>query len=150
MDDDPDGLLREQYGRAVDEYRFQVDLNWRRSQAYFVLCAGVLAASFATLPERSRVPDGMSVLAFVASLVVTVAATAASHTQNGYYRAARRTMAALEARLGLEEFGLRTTPGMRSGRRRRFGRVTTLQNVVFAMLGLVSIAGALAAAGVAA
>ncbi|WP_026910850.1 hypothetical protein [Patulibacter minatonensis] len=145
---DPDALLYAQYGRAVEEYRFQVDLNWRRSQSYFVLCAAVLAACFAVLSAGERVPDALGVLAFAASLAITIVAAAASHTQTGYYRAARQSVADLEGRLGISEFGLRTTPGMGSPVARRYGRVTTLQNLVFAVLGLVSVVGAFAAAGV--
>ncbi|MEV4419706.1 hypothetical protein AB0L40_06975 [Patulibacter sp. NPDC049589] len=124
-----------------------MDLNWRRSQAYFVLCAAVLAASFALLSNNDRVADVLVVLAFIASLVITGLAAVAGHTQHQYYRAARHRKLALERRLGLGEFALETTPGMGSSHLRRFGRVTTLQNLAFGMLAIVSASGALVASG---
>lgn len=37
--------LERQYDLAVAEYRFQVDLNWRRSEYFFVLNIGILVAA---------------------------------------------------------------------------------------------------------
>lgn len=139
--------LADQYRHAVEEYRFQTDLNWRRSQYYFVLCAAVLAASFTLLANADRFAGALVALAFAATFIITLLAIAASTTQHGYYREARDKKAVLEKRLGLGEFALNTTPGMGAGIARRFGKVTTFQNVVFAVLAIVSVAGFATAVG---
>lgn len=138
--------LWDQYVLAVEEYRFQVDLNWRRSQYSFALCAAVLAASFALLNSAAQVPDHLVALAFVASGSISLLAMATTRTQATYYRSARATKAVLEERLGLGEFALRTTPGMK-GRLPGLGKVKTFQNAVFGILALLSIAGVFATYG---
>lgn len=138
--------LWDQYVVAVEEYRFQVDLNWRRSQYSFALCAAVLAASFALLNSAARVPDLLIALAFGASAAISLLAMASMRTQAAYYRSARTTKTVLEERLGLGEFAIRTTPGM-GGRLRGVGNVKTFQSTVFSLLVALSVAGVLATYG---
>src|SRR4051794_5500131 len=61
--------LWQQYKNALDEYHFQVDLNWRRSQYYFVLSAALLAAAI-SLRFSSDIAEGVILALFVASALV--------------------------------------------------------------------------------
>jgi hypothetical protein len=68
----------------------------------------------------------------------------ATHTQIGYYHAARRQMQRLAENLELGELSLRTTPGL-GATVRRLGRVTTFQFTILALLGAADLAGGIVA-----
>lgn len=142
LDDD---RLWDQYARAVEEYRFQVDLNWRRSQYYFVLTAAVIGAAGALLTASAAVPSIVIVLLFVAGSVIALLAILANRTAKSYYETTRDLKGRLEDRLGLDELAIRTTEGM-GGRFSRLGRVTTFQTVMLATLLAASATGAVLAA----
>jgi len=63
--------LAEQYRLAIEEYRFQVDLNWRRSEYFFVLNIGVLIAA-STLSASELLPRALVGMVFgLGALLVT-------------------------------------------------------------------------------
>lgn len=134
--------LWDQYGRAIAEYRFQVELNWRRSQYFFVLNAAVFAAGVA-LVTSSTESEGLAIAVFFTGVVICVLALFATSTQHGYYKAARDVKARLEERLEMGDAALTTTPGMGSPVRRLLGRVTTLQRVMLVALLAANVVGAL-------
>lgn len=105
--------LDEQYRLAVGEYRFQVDLNWRRSEYFFVLNIGVLIAA-ATLLASESLPRALVGLVFGLGALLAGLSFLANNTQHSYYKAARELKEKLEDRLQLGEFALQTTPGMGS------------------------------------
>lgn len=70
----PDETVSRQYDRALEEYRFQVDLNWRRSEYFFVLNVGVLIAS-ATMFSSGDVPRELVTALFVVGALLAVDAS---------------------------------------------------------------------------
>jgi hypothetical protein len=125
VNEKPEQLLWDQYRVVIDEYRFQVDLNWRRSQYYFVLNAAILVASLGLFASNVAVPRTVIAIPFAMGLAVTLLAIAANQTQNAYYYAIRDKKQLLELRLGLGELAIQTTRGMGNRSFRRIGRVTT-------------------------
>jgi hypothetical protein len=107
---DPEPELREQYRLAVEEYRFQVGLNWRRSEYFFVLNVGVLVAG-ATLLASDKAPRALVGLVFMLGALLASLSFLANDTQSGYYHAARDLKKRLEERLDLGGGALATTPG---------------------------------------
>jgi hypothetical protein len=132
--------LREQYRLAVEEYRFQVDLNWRRSEYFFVLNIGVLVAG-ATLLASNGLPEALVGLVFVMGALLATMSFLANDSQHSYYKAARETKERLEEKLELGDVALRTTPGMGSGIA-RLGRVSTFLKTMLVAIALVDLVGA--------
>jgi hypothetical protein len=132
--------LQRQYDLAVAEYRFQVDLNWRRSEYFFVLNIGVLIAA-ATLLASHKVPRLLIASVFLVGLLLALLSILANETQTSYYRSARDLKKKLEGELGIARFALATTPGMGSPLR-RFGKVGTFLRIMLAAIALTDLVGA--------
>jgi hypothetical protein len=137
--------LWEQYGRVLDEYRFQVDLNWRRSQHFFVLCAAVLAAAGALLAASAPVPDLIIVLLFAGGGLIAILAIFATRTGHAYYQRTRDLKTLIEERLGLGDLAIKSTMGMGS-RAAKLGKVTSFQTTMLVVLAAASVAGAIVTA----
>jgi hypothetical protein len=135
-----DERLWEHYDRCIDEYRFQVNLNWSRSQYFFVLNVGVLIAGIGLL-SASPVPTAAPIVVFLLGALCAGIAMLVSRTQHGYYRNIRDLKQRLEVRLALGDDRIATTPGM-GGVRARLARLTTLQAVVLGALCLADLFGA--------
>jgi hypothetical protein len=131
--------LWEHYGRVLDEYRFQVNLNWSRSQYYFVLNVALLVAGVGLLStQRTPLPVAMAV--FLVGAASAVFAMLASSTQKSYYANTRDRKRELEEKLGLGALAIAPTPGM-GGVRGRLARVTTFQTFILIALLLADLAG---------
>lgn len=135
--------LWEHYKNALEEYRFQLQFNWSRSQYYFVLSAGLLAAAVG-LRISTDLPRLPLVALYGAAAIVAFLALFANATQTSYYRAARDKKQQLEEKLSIGDLALATTPAMGS-RRKRFGRVRTFQYTMLAVLLAISLVGAIEA-----
>lgn len=119
------------YKVAVEEYRFQAQYNWSRTQYLLGFNAAILAAAFA-LVERSR----GAALVFLVGLCAAVLSAAVVRQQHGYYRAARDHMRRVEDRYHLpDEERLDTTSTL--GGRTRF---VSVNQVVYLLLGLIGSA----------
>ena len=128
------------YRVAIEEYRFQVTLNWQRSQYYFVLNAALIAAGgslFGIQGDRGR---PFAAVLFFIGLVAVLLAILVTRTQHLYYREARDKLKQLQQRLGLGELGISTTPTM-SSRYERIAAVRTFNAVMFSLLGVIDLAG---------
>jgi hypothetical protein len=132
--------LERQYDRALAEYRFQVDLNWRRSEYFFVLNVGVLIAAL-TLVSADDVPRALVALLFGIGALLAGLSVLANETQHTYYRSARNLKQELEQRIELEELAIVTTQGMGSTLR-QLGRVRTFMKIMLIAIGLVDLGGA--------
>lgn len=146
-----DGLdqdrIWEQYGRLLDEYRFQVDLNWKRSQYFFVLNVGLLVAAVSLQSSKSAKP-GMVAAVFGAGVLLAAISILANYVQPGYYREAREAKRLAEERLGLGDLAIATTPGMRSAPQPWLQRVTRVRHALTGMLialAMIDVAGAIVA-----
>jgi hypothetical protein len=131
--------LWEHYGRVLDEYRFQVNLNWSRSQYYFVLNIAVLAAGLALL-SAAKAPDGVAMAVFAGGALSCILAILAGNTQKTYYENTRDRKNQLEQELGLGNYAIAPTPGM-GGIRGRLARVTTFQTFMLGALLAADLAG---------
>lgn len=131
--------LFSQYGRVLDEYRFQVHLNWERSRHLLTLNLGLLTAAAALLGLQQE--DAVLALPPVAGVVVSMLGIVMHRTQHGYYRRVRDLKTRLEDELDLGEFAVRTTAGMRDAgaQRRRLTRVADVHYIVFGLLGLLHL-----------
>jgi hypothetical protein len=135
----PEETLTGQYDRAVEEYRFQVDLNWRRSEYFFVLNVGILIAS-ATM-FSSGAPRVLIAALFLVGTLLAGLSFVANDVQHGYYQSARNRKRELEESLKLEDVALATTPGMGSGIQ-RLGKVGTFLKIMLVAIGVADLVGA--------
>jgi len=132
--------LLQLYQIAVDEYRFQVNLNWSRTQYYLTLNVGIIGISTGILQIAKGDVGYLTAGLYFAGLVCCGLSLAASYTQHGYYRSIRDHKANLEKALQLNTHGIRTTAGM-GGRVARLGKVTTFLNVLMVVLAMMNVAG---------
>ena len=137
--------LWEQYSRCVDEYRFQVNLNWSRSQYFFVLNVAILVAGVGLL-SATDMPAAVPIVVFIVGAVTAFLSILASKTQHDYYKNIRDLKERIELRLRLGDLVLRTTPGM-GGVRGRIAKLTTFQQFILALLLVADVTGLGAAIG---
>lgn len=122
------------YDSLLAEYRFQVDLNWRRAAQLLALDAAILSAAVA-LAGLQAAPDVLVAAVFAIGAAVAGLAIYLTLAQHSYYRHVRSVKAAVEAELGLDALAIRSTRGMRQGSRRWWQpSVTKAVVLVFAML----------------
>jgi hypothetical protein len=115
------------YRLALEEYRFQVRLNWDRSQYFLVLNVGIIAA--ATGLAKLGGPDALkylSALLFLSGMVACAVGIHAIRRGHGYYRNTVYQVTALEMALSLRRpseiapgrtapLGVATTDRLRTG-----------------------------------
>jgi hypothetical protein len=123
------------YRAAVEERRFQVLLNWSRTQYLVGLSALLLTAGIA-LDDRAAIPI------FVVGAVESLIARTIVATEHGYYRATRDGMRRIGAELHLGDLAISGTPGV-GGPARDGPRVVTWVRL---LLLLLAVAHAVAAA----
>lgn len=106
------------YELALQEYRFQVLLNWDRLKHAFVV-DGVLVGAAAGIWKLGSAVDPPTVVAWILALTSanSVLGIFGSWTGHSYYRETRKVKAAIEQKLGLPSSGmaLSSTVGMREG-----------------------------------
>jgi hypothetical protein len=106
------------YELALQEYRFQVLLNWDRLKHAFVV-DGVLVAAAAAIWKLGNGADPPVVVAWILALAAanSVLGILGSRTGHSYYRETRKVKTTIEQKLGLPENGmaLSSTVGMREG-----------------------------------
>jgi hypothetical protein len=120
------------YRIAVEEYRFQAQYNWSRTQYLLAFNAGILAVAIGLGTQ----PALLSVLAFLLGLVAAVLTILVVKVQHGYYRAARDHMRRMEQQLGLDQEQRLDTTSTMGGRR----RLVSVNHVVYLLLGAVAVA----------
>jgi hypothetical protein len=128
------------YKIAIDEYRFQVQLNWQRSQYFFILNAALIAAAGSLLGIQGDRARPLAFILFGMGLVTVFFSFLATATQHSYYRAARESLKRVEERVGLGPLGIRTTPSLGS-QQYRLGTVRNFQRAMLVMLGLIDLGG---------
>jgi hypothetical protein len=132
--------LLQLYKIAIEEYRFQVQLNWQRSQYYLILNAALIAAGGSLLGIQGDRGRPLAFILFLMGLVTVVVSLLATTTQHTYYRAAREKLKRVEERLGLGPLGIQTTPSLGS-KHYRLGTVRNFQRLMLMMLGLIDLGG---------
>ena len=120
------------YKISVDEYRFQAQYNWSRTQYLLAFNAGILVVAIGL---NSR-PLLLATLAFALGFVASVLTMIVVKVQHGYYRAARDHMQRVEEDLGLDErqrLDTTATLGARS-------RTVSVNHVAYLLLGALAAA----------
>lgn len=109
--------LLEHYKIAVEEYRFQVGLNWGRTQYLLVFNVAIVAAGAALVRLEVRTVEVMAGTLFLVGCLCALASLFVTFRQHAYYQAARDQVVLVGALLGLGEQGrppaLGTTKGLR-------------------------------------
>jgi hypothetical protein len=157
------------YQFAIDEYRFQVRLNWDRSRDYLVINLGLLTIATGLLRvDNGRAANGLVMLLFTVGSMTSWLAARAVVKGHEYYRRTIFKKTIIEEHLGLlrhvadfehplATFAIGTTAGManverilrdpdswitqRPGRRRVWGLLV----VVLRLLAVVNVCGSAAA-----
>ena len=120
------------YRVSVDEYRFQAQFNWSRTQYLLAFNAAILTAAAAV---ASR-PGQSAALVFVLGAVASVLSMTAVHTQHDYYRAARDRMRRVEEALGISEDHRIDTTATLGERHRK----VSVNQVVYLLLASMAVA----------
>lgn len=125
------------YKAAVDEYRFQAQFNWSRTQYMLVFNTGILAAAAAV---ASR-PGHSAVLIFALGFVASVLSVFVMRTQHNYYRAAREHMVRIEEAVGIPTAQRMDTTAT-LGKRARVLSVTQLVYLLTSAVAVANVVGA--------
>ena len=124
------------YKVAVEEYRFQAQYNWSRTQYLLALNAAILAASTAV---ASR-PGHSAALVFALGIVTAALSSLVVRVQHDYYRAARDRMRRIEQAVAIpDDQRMDTTSTL--GERRRFISVTQVVHLIFAAILVADVIG---------
>jgi len=102
----PDALLKA-YSEHAAEYRMEVQMGWSRLQFFLTLNVALLAALSGF--------GGHGVVAAAGYLAGALTSLLGAHVvlkTHRYYVAAREAFRQIERELGLDAFGMATTPGM--------------------------------------
>jgi hypothetical protein len=94
--------LLELYRVAVDEYRFEVKLNWDRMQYYAVVNSGIIAVGAGLLRETTSA--GVTVLSgamFLVGLIMALMGVISTYRSREYYHATIFKKTIYEQLLGL-------------------------------------------------
>lgn len=126
--------------RCLGEYRFQVELNWKRTQYFFALNLAILAAGTGLLSSSAESGQGIVITLFVVGVALAAFSIVAGRTQKGYYREARDLVRRVQERIDLGSLAMTTTPGLGSARARRWS-VGGLQDAMFGLIGVADLAG---------
>ena len=101
--------LIELYRVAIDEYRFEVKLNWDRMQYYAVVNSGIIAVGTSLLRDASSpAVILLSAMMFLVGLIMSVIGIVATHKGREYYQATVLKKTIYEQLLGLNNL----VPGM--------------------------------------
>jgi len=125
------------YKSAIDEYRFQTQLNWSRTQYLLALNVGILVAGAAIAANDRMAPA----LVFALGVIAGPMSILALRTQHEYYRAARSRMRRLEDALGLAADQRVDTTATMAGRRHPRASVTAVTELLIAAIIAADIAG---------
>ncbi len=121
----------------VAEYRFQVELNWKRSQYFLALNLAVLVAGGSLLGRSSSTAAQIVASAvFGAGIVTAWLGHRIISSQHEYYRNARESLRRVQAALGLGARGLHTTAAM-GGTNIPRSKVTVMLRRTVAVLGVL-------------
>lgn len=114
------------YKAAIEEYRFQAQFNWSRTQYLLVFNTGIISAAafVASNPGRS------AGLLFILGAVAASLSMSVVHTQHDYYRAAREHLSRIEDELQIPQAQRLDTTSHMGSRPRRI----SVNQVVYLLL----------------
>jgi hypothetical protein len=127
----------ELYKNAVEEYRFQVQFNWTRTQYLLVFNAAILAAAVAL----SARPGRAAALVYALGAIAAALSSVVTATQHGYYQAARNRLKRVEVMFHIPDAARVDTTGNQGARRVQI-KVTFVVNLLLWSMVAGHIAGA--------
>jgi hypothetical protein len=127
------------YKISVEEYRFQVQLNWDRAKYLLGFNTAVIAAGTGLVKLTGKAADVLLVGLFAVGLAAAVLSAAAVYLQHGYYRSTRNRMLEIGERLNIQTIAIATTPGARGERTTRILKLGRVQNILYILLALIVI-----------
>jgi hypothetical protein len=132
--------LLDLYKIAVEEYRFQVQLNWDRAKYLLGFNTAVIGVGTGLIKVGSKGQASPLVIGiFVVGLVAATLSGCAVHLQHNYYRSTRDRMVSLDHQLGLQSGAVATTPGIRGERVDRLSRLGRVQNILYTLLAIIAL-----------
>src|SRR5258708_37003030 len=84
----------ELYKVAVEEYRFQVQLNWDRAKYLLAFNTAVIGVGTGLIKVGGNAARGLIGSIFIVGLIGAIASVCAIYLQHQYYRSARNAMTA--------------------------------------------------------
>lgn len=135
------------YEQAVEEYRFQVNLNWQRTQYFLGLDVAILgvATGLLRLGTGAHPSDLLPGLVFVAGVLLSLCSVFLTWQQHDYYRHARDQVKRLRDELHVGDRGIVTTSGSRDEPRSRWLKVrAVIESVLLTIAGLNAVGAAYA------
>lgn len=128
--DDGRGEYLELYKLALDDYRFQVQLNQSRSQYFLVLNIGIISIASGLISMASGPYSALIALIYIAGALFCAFSIVALRVQRKFYKSARDQKSRFEGILELQEASI--TPVQRGNKVWSF---VTFKNMVDMMLG---------------
>ncbi len=129
--------LLELYKLALDDYRFQVQLNQSRSQYFLVLNIGIISVASGLISMTGQSPGpyaGLIALIYVVGGLFSVFSILALHVQRKFYKSARDQKSRFEDILELQDTTI--TPVQRGN---KYWSFVTFKNMVDVMLGAMAV-----------
>lgn len=119
------------YRASIEEYRFQAQFNWSRTQYLLAFNAAILASATAV----AATPGRGAALVFLAGVVTAFLSGFVVKTQHGYYRAARDRLKRIEAHQQIpEDEQVNTTTSMGGPK-----RLVSVNVVVYLLLVTIAV-----------
>lgn len=141
-----DEILWRLYAHAIDEYRFQVNLNWQRLQYFLGLNVAILSVGAGLLRigsgDQPEPDNTLPALIFVAGVGLSLASWYLVRRQQDYYRAARDRMTSIGTALEVQHLGVATTAGARTEAQPWWRKVRTVNEGVLLALAVLNAVGA--------
>jgi hypothetical protein len=132
--------LLDLYKVAVDEYRFQVNLNWERSKYFLAFNTAVIGVGTGLVKVGdASLATPLLVGVFAVGLVAAALSALAVNLQHAYYRTTRDRMLALANQLDIQAWGVASTPGARRERATVAGRLGKVQNILYTLLVIAAV-----------
>jgi hypothetical protein len=132
--------LLDLYKVAVEEYRFQIQLNWDRAKYLLGFNTAVIGVGTGLIKVGSKHQASPLLIGiFIVGLVASVLSLSAVGLQHNYYRSTRERMVSIEGRLGIHDSAVATTPGIRGERISRLSRLGRVQNILYTLLVIIAV-----------
>lgn len=131
--------LMQLYLATLEDYQFQVNLTWSRTQYCLTLNAALVSVAAGLIKLAD---EGVNVLVagvFAVGVLASVFSVVALDTGRSYYLPVITRMKTLEAALSIEKYGIRTTPEQ-GGSGRRISITKSLKGL-FVGLAVIDAAG---------
>jgi hypothetical protein len=129
----------ELYKIAVEEYRFQVQLNWDRAKYLLGFNTVIIGVGTGLVKVSGEAPRPLLIGIFVVGFFAALLSACATYLQHRYYRVTRDKMLTIGQQLQLREAEVATTPGARGERATLALKLGKVQNVLYTLLTIIAI-----------